>query len=1144
MNTTELSWLELKHALSMEFETPHTDWAHPYVGGSVRALCFTSGQETSARWIIELMQRFDVDATAVYGSTEDSPRIQWLDEDEGERRMLHLLEEEWDCFIFYGVPISDLNAEPEGKLLHAVTEGTGLVLVGTDDERALKRENRIDPLLAFLADGSVGEAFATENGRGIRLSAPSEIPYRLGWEMEYDYYQERLGRAVLWAAGREPEMRLSVRVDAEEIVRDELEQHGVTMRWEHAPEDGVDLEIRLRGHRDLRMDLGGGAIREMAGEVERTLSLLPADRYHVDVFARTKRGIAAWGTTEFLVRSPRWVMSVDLERGWGEVGEEIAGTISLAGTPLEDERVEMRLLDRRGRILARSAVSETSTTFQFPIREWMPMLVRVEAVVLSGGEEVAAEYTYFRVTKRHRGQFNFLVWSGDMPRDLLAPYAEENLARIGMTLQLSHGNPPPYVAAYDVAWVPYTTYITASHDERGIMQPMCWNDEPSVDEYVQEIVEAHRPSREHGAFAYSLGDETVTNGSCLHPACLKAYREYVRQEYGDIVALNASWASEYRSFEEVSLLDPEDNDGAEALRRRNYPRSYDRRAFQNYNFLQFCKRFGDRYRMLDPEARTGFEGAGRFRSQDWTDFDLIVRTNGFWTPYPGPGDEITRSIIPRDFPWSTWMGYVRDAESLIWKYWRTVTRGCDAVWWWRWDGTGEFQGLLAPHLGLFPAIREMIEETQVVRDGLGTLLVHSEMMDDGIAVLYSHPSAYAHQVEAGPSYGKYEEAHPPWYWAIRGLGLQFRYVTDRMMRSGEFQAEQYKVLILPQAEAIGPKEAEVIEAFVRDGGTVIADVRPGLFDGHCKPLERGMLDDLFGIRHSGNVEAVTAELELDGTLGGREVHLTSEGVRVNPAVAVETGRALGRAGEMPALIVREVGAGRTILLNFSLTELPWDEVDTTGLHRQVAAIAEVALRSPARPEASAFLDALLEATGVEPKIVMKDASGKAVRDVEAIRWRNGEMEILALFREVGEAGEVRVALSDVRHVYDLRRHAYIGETDRFSTELVPGRPNFFARTREPIAQPEMVLSKDSVAPGEVVSAHVGGAVSAGKLAFRIRVTTPDGRHAEWLDRVVMVDRDGVDIELPIAYNDPIGTWTIRVTELFTEQTARATMTVE
>jgi hypothetical protein len=527
---------------------------------------------------------------------------------------------------------------------------------------------------------------------------------------------------------------------------------------------------------------------------------------------------------------------------------------------------------------------------------------------------------------------------------------------------------------------------------------------------------------------------------------------------------------------------------------------------------------------MDPQARTGFEGAGRF--EDGDDFDLIVRTNGFWTPYPGPGDEVIRSIAPRGFPRSNWMGYDKEADPLISTYWRMITRGCDAVWWWRWDNISEFQGLLAPHFGLFPAIHELVNETAVVRDGLGTLLSHSWMQDDGIALLYSLPSAYASRVEGGASYGSYTQNHTAWHSALRGLGLQFRYVTDRMLRQGEFEAERFKVLILAQAEAIGPAEAEAIRQFVRRGGTVIADLRPGLFDGHCKPLPSGILDDLFGVAQGENVEALTADATVEGALAGRRFSLSFAGAKVNPAVKLTTGRALGKAGDVPLGIVNEVGQGRAILLNAAMSSFP-----NPG--------------SPDAPEEAAeFLKQVLATAGVEPAVRVETGRGERLRNVEVIRWRNGSGEIIALFRQGGQPEVARVILPAVRYVYDLRRHEALGPVDSFATALRPGRPNFFAVVPQPFGPPEIRLKTSRAHPGEVVVAHVAVDGPAGLYALRLRATKPDGRPADWLDRVVLTRRAGEEVELPLAWNDPVGPWKIQVTELFTNQTATVELTVE
>jgi hypothetical protein len=502
-----------------------------------------------------------------------------------------------------------------------------------------------------------------------------------------------------------------------------------------------------------------------------------------------------------------------------------------------------------------------------------------------------------------------------------------------------------------------------------------------------------------------------------------------------------------------------------------------------------------------------------------------VRTNGFWSPYPGSGDEIIRSIASRDFPNSNWMGYTKDADSLLSVYWRMITRGHDAVWWWMWPNIGRFNGLLRPTLSPYPAVRELVKDTQVVRDGLGTLLLHSDMLDDGIALLYSMPSAYAVRLEAGSSYGKYEDHHVAWYSAIRGLGLQFRYVTDRMLRLGEFDPQRYKVLILPRTEAIGPPEAEVIRRFVEGGGTVIADLRPGLYDGRCKPLERGPLDDLFGIRRRANVEMVTADATLEGQWKEGPLSLQFPGAACDPGVELTDGVALGRAGGVPIFILNSVGRGQALLLNFGMPSFP-----SLGAAAETDAAADC-------------LRAVLASAGVTPAVTLQGADGGRLRNVEAVRWRNGDVDLLALFRAGGEAEEARVTLTAARHVYNLRQHQHIDETPTFTVPLVPCRATFLALTTEPVRLPKIALPR-TLQRGEQAAAHVTVRGGAGLHAVRLRAKTPDGQPADWLNQVVMVGPEGADVTLPFAFNDPVGRWTVRAIDLFTDRGDTAAVMVE
>jgi len=1135
------SELEEDHALSMEFETPHTDWAKPYALGKVRVLYFgygSYGRGIEARDLIELMERFDVEAAAAYyHRIIDSPQFQWDGGEAGIGRILRLLDEHWDCFVFNGLEVTLLPTEAQYKMYKAVSDGAGLILIGVDDDRALKPEHKIKPadLPAFLAHDPVGDAFHAKKGRAIRLPARPQIAFRPGWEVDYDYWLERVGRAVLWAGGKEPRLKLRMAAEATRIPRTNPREGTIKAEFEMPfRTDGIRVEKRLRRDDGAVFQMVGSpeqlpgtpgppvvingslTFRDISGET----GTLRAGQYHVDIIMRGKDGVEAWATVPVEVTASRTVTDVRLDKDWGEVGDGIAGTVALAGDPLPGEMVRMQLLDARQRILVQAdqAVADSKAAFAFPIEDWMPMLLEVRAVMMAGSEEVSSTYTYFRVTKRNRGQFNFVVW--DYPPDSVAPYAEQQLARLGCTVQLYGGSPSIVAAASNTAQIPYTTRIMTAWDKKGSMKPVCWNDEPAVDQWVDSIVQPYEKSREHGVFVYSLGDETATTGCCVHPACLAAYRRYLRQEYGDIAALNASWGTSCASWDEVNLLIPDDNDEAEALRQKIYSRWYDRQAFKGYNFVKLCERFGKHFRQLDPQARTGFEGAGGFA--DGTDIDLICRTNGFWSPYPGPADEVLRSIAPRGFIHANWMGYTKDAESLLGQYWRMVTRGDDSVWWWMWTGFGTFRGLLAPDLAPWPAIKEMQRDTQIVRDGLGSLLLRCKREDDGIAILWSYPSEFANKIEAGPSYGTYEDDHVAWQRAVRALGLQFSYVTDRMLRQGEFRARRYKVLILPQTEAVGPKEAAVIRDFVERGGTVIADVRPGVYDGHCKPLAQGALDDVFGFRRSGNAEAVTARAEITGALGSKPVAISWANAKVDAAAQPTTGKSVGHAGAAPLCIVNQIGRGRAALLNFTLDSFP-------RLGDAPANVAD-------------FFAALMAFAGVEPQVVVTDAKGKPVRDTEVIRWKGRGVDFLTLFG--GDEELVQVRLPGARHVYDLRDYAYRGETQVFKARKLPRRATFIALSDEKLAPPHLERNRTHANRGEKLKLRFSYPGSGAWHAARVRVHDPSGAHAEWLDQVALVGPKGAEVILPIAYNDPTGEWTIQAVDLFTDESAVTEVTVK
>ncbi len=1169
-----VEFLEMEHNLSMEFETPHTKWAKPYAGGSIRAFFFVPWFQgsTDGREIIELMQRFDIEADAAFfvnGHILGDLNPRWYGDPElGTKRILQHFEKPYDVFFLNQITLDKLPETVQEKIRKAVQNGAGLVIIGKEITVPY------NSVKSIKADAPIqGQCYEFGQGRIVLLPLREKLEYALGWETQFDHQMAEQGRAVLWAAQKSPRIALSVEVAAPEISRNLLPRECIKVTWKR-PAPNCEARVQVR-RSDGYARLIGAA--DMACETEASFALpqMRVGGYTVEVFAKGSNGMENWALAPFSIVCNPTIQAIQLSQDWGEIGETIRGSVVLTGSLESNAIIRIRLLDKDGRILARRDLASSNKNeipFAFALESWMPMLIRAEALVVQDGLEVEAVSELFHVTKRHRDQFNFMVWN--IPSGDLAPYGAESMAHYGTTMILQGGTPPAYVAANEMAWVPYAeSFRVSSHTVTAMLDPVtgiiksgCFWDEELMAERVKERVANQQKAREHGVFVYSLGDENAVRASCLSDHCLKAYCRYLADLYGDIGALNKEWETNFTSFDEITLLQDEalpsedapdwfkdyytdrtqknrtDNEGSDeqqiafgdindeirALQQNNFARWYDRQTFQNYTYVNWVKRYVNAFRELDPQSLTGFEGTDSFsirrfttRSRQGGDLDAFVRDTEYFGPYEGPANEVVRSIAPPKFPTGNWIGYHMDADVLLEGYWDQVTNCMNTVQWWRWDNLDGYHGFISPVLAPFDDSREMIEDTQVVRDGLGTLLMQCQMVDNDIAMLYSLPSTYIAHFDGNRTYGDYKRDHNIWHEMIHDSGLQFRYVTDRMLRLGEFEASRYKIFILPLSFAIGPKEAEVIREFVRKGGTIIADVRPGVYDDHCKPLERGILDDVFGITRTGKRDAVALDrISIDGEIDGQKVSMrwgNWYGVEifpqmmVDPTVTAPEGKNLGEAFPIhywgglkhPLCVVNKFGNGRAILLNFPV------------------------YNAPAQP----LVKVILASAGVSPEFEVTGADGKEVQGVELTHWINGDSSLIALFGTY--TGEVNIKLPQELYGYDLKSHKALGRVKQFKTSVRAHRAEVFALLPKEPQQPKLKLETETARLGDVVKATVSIPKAMGKHAVRLIVTNPNGRIVPQLERKLIVDSTLQSIEIPFAFNDPAGQWKVKAIDLFT-----------
>jgi len=282
-----------------------------------------------------------------------------------------------------------------------------------------------------------------------------------------------------------------------------------------------------------------------------------------------------------------------------------------------------------------------------------------------------------------------------------------------------------------------------------------------------------------------------------------------------------------------------------------------------------------------------------------------------------------------------------------------------------------------------------------------------------------------------------------------------------------------------------------------------------------------------------------APQEATATIAGPFGNATLNGVLCDPGVFVADGTNYGTAGDIPVVIVKDVGAGKAVLLNFSMagTPDPLLDPDNWGEYGKYYSYHSWIAKAADPQDSAEFLSDLLAWVGVEPALQVVNTDSTRLWNLEVTRWENGEIQIISLFRKGGgDEEDALIELPEARYVYNLRSGENLGQTDSLTVPIQKHHATFLVLAPEPVPDVELELSTNQPVPGEVVrlTASVPGA--AGLHAVRVRVKTPAGEVAEWLNHELMVDGRGQGCDLPVAFNDPVGSWTVEATDLYTEKT--------
>jgi len=607
------------------------------------------------------------------------------------------------------------------------------------------------------------------------------------------------------------------------------------------------------------------------------------------------------------------------------------------------------------------------------------------------------------------------------------------------------------------------------------------------------------------------------------------------------------------------------------------------RNFMDETFADGVKRAADICKAEDPYAVCATEGAQVPAAFGWYNYEQVVRAVDAIEVYNrGNNVEVIRSLKPSVIMFSTHRfsalpGQALDGRDRLRQQW-----AIRPIWWGVfhnhnaaliWDNNEIENRSVDPSTGKLTISAETFSPMfHELRGGLGKLIINSRRLQDGIAIHYSQPSIQIHWLlenlknardwmfkGGNRSDSLCSAVRNSWTKLLEDLGVQYNFVGSGQIEAGGLTSGEYKLLIMPQSIAVGPEEAAQIRAFVEGGGTVIADYRAANLDGHGRDHRTGLLDEVFGISRGPerNVAQTVQGIGSDGSLQlkGRQLR----GVRPGDATVIATsGKALAQSGDVPLVIVNEIGSGRAIFLNMETADYGY-----------------LRLQPDAQCSLPEIMEGVFGVARIEPQVRVLGKDGKRLPGTEIVRYANGECEQIAIFRnpQYDNAGwgvypkpekkfvpivnspliddvedaidnslfekeeEITVEWLEDRNTYDVRSRRDLGKLRTLKTTLSPWEPLVFTRGPQPLSALQVQVSPDAKA-GEMVAITVTGSGSGPATESRVvhlEFQTPSGASYDLYARNLLVKNMPHVERLPIAFNDPKGKWKVTAHDLMSGQ---------
>jgi len=971
--------------------------------------------------------------------------------------------------------------------------------------------------------------------------------------LDYDYYLALALKLIRWGAGRDPAVVVSSPAPALlTLARASLATTPVEFRLtarEAAAGLRAELCVRNRQNRLWHSEQRDLALPAGETAMSFVLPALPHGSYFVDLWIRRDDAVVDFGSLGLTVTNPVRLGTVSLAKESFAQREPLSGSVGIEA-PEAGCAVHLAATDLYGRRLAESTVpvDGTHASFSLPMPAALTLVGRLEVELRQGQAILDVRSVDYAINDLmpDRQDALFVMWES-YPADFIGPRMAESFTRNGIEAQYGGANAAGYCPYANQWWLPYAIRFTdrktdwyqerATRRNDDLVRDPCLTDPAYRDTVRKSLLATAQAGRTYSTSDFTLGDENLfVSGAfdlCFSPTCVADFGRWAKEQYAELAQLNAAWGTAYATWDEVkpATLD-------EARKTGNLAPWLAHRRHMDSVWAGMHAFSRDVIREVVPQARVGYEGSdshvSTYLAADYWKLSRAMNLNNIYY-------RDFLSLAWRDFAaedtllGAGWFGGYpgnRNEPFMRWFPWRTLFKGSNSFW--VWCGYGNAGSVMAFDLSLYPFFKAACQEVAQIKSGPAKLLITSRRAHDGIAVLYSASSV--HVATATPDFPDMDGTLNAAVQLLHDIGVECRVLSYAEVAAGQLTNDEFRMVVLPCAQALSRAEADAVRRFVEAGGYALADLRPAVTDENGRSAGKGALDDVFGVVQSARFRKGQAAVTDAGLTG----------LTCDASLAPGAGTAAAMAETAPLWVSNRFGKGRTLLLNFALTpylKLPAaKEGDFTDW--------------PAGAPWRAFMRRPLQEAGVAcPVRVEPD-----MPHVEVSRFRSGDSEYVGIIQGLPRPtieytnhgapaptpSPVTVAFGRAAWVYDVRRGESLGRTDLIKTELTPGVAALYALLPYKVRGLDLSAPRKAMPGAEVtVGLEVKvGAPTAGRHVLRVEVADPAGTARPHYARNVLCDAGKGTFSLSFALNDPPGKWRITARDVASGTAESATVRLD